>query len=322
MKKKSQWFLLICFLLLVCVAILISGMPGQEGQRTYNISAVFRHRAGEISENLRQGMEQAGKDLNVNMRFVTLPEEGGYHFEDQAQLINQEHSGGADAMIVLPITFREFGNTIETVKAKVPIVLIESNVLEENSNLVIQADSQEMGRQLGHEVFRHGNTRKNILVLTGGSQAGSIQNYRTGFLEAMQDTKNKVFLMGEHSRDEEALKERIQELNIDVVVALETNLLEKAAKIKKEWKESGENSLLEVYGIGISGTIISFLENDYLISVMVSDDYSMGYLAVQEAVNCLKNQVRQNQNNITFAIIDHENMYNKENQRLLFPYIK
>ncbi len=53
----------------------------------------------------------------------------------------------------------------------------------------------------------------------------------------------------------------------------------------------------------------------------VSNEYSIGYLSVRNAVKELRGEEPEN-NEIRYSIIDASQMYTMENQRLLFPFVQ
>ena len=108
----------------------------------------------------------------------------------------------------------------------------------------------------------------------------------------------------------------IRSENIDVLVTFERDILEELAQIKKENKLE-----LELYGMGRTNKILSYLEEDIINSVAVQNEFNLGYLGVKIAVDKLNNKDTSSKT-IDFSIINKSNMYWDDNQKILFPFIK
>ena len=92
--------------------------------------------------------------------------------------------------------------------------------------------------------------------------------------------------------------------------------MEELAQIKKEKKLE-----IELYGMGRTNKILSYLEEDIINSVAVQNEFNLGYLGVKIAVDKLNNKDTSSKT-IDFSIINKSNMYWDDNQKILFPFIK
>lgn len=108
----------------------------------------------------------------------------------------------------------------------------------------------------------------------------------------------------------------IKSEDIDVLVTFERDILEELAQIKK-----GNKLELELYGMGRTNKILSYLEEDIINSVAVQNEFNLGYLGVKIAVDKLNNKDTSGKT-IDFSIINKSNMYWNDNQKILFPFIK
>ena len=106
------------------------------------------------------------------------------------------------------------------------------------------------------------------------------------------------------------------------MVALDGATLEAAAKAERDLKRAGGRQV-EIYGLGRTDTVVSLLENGVISSLGVENEFNIGYLSIQTAVNQItRTNASAPRTQVNFAIVDRTNMYNSDNQRLLFPLVQ
>jgi ribose transport system substrate-binding protein len=105
----------------------------------------------------------------------------------------------------------------------------------------------------------------------------------------------------------------------DTVIALDASTLEAVAKAEQDLLKSG-SAKVRIFGMGRTNTIVSLLDSRIIHSVGVENEYNLGYLSIQTAVDKINKKPDTHDPSINFAVINQENMYSSENQRLLFPF--
>jgi ribose transport system substrate-binding protein len=99
-------------------------------------------------------------------------------------------------------------------------------------------------------------------------------------------------------------------------------MLEYVAEVKKDSNIiDNEKSSIKVYGTGSTSKIISALEEKNINATATQNEFNIGYLGVKAAVDKLEGKKISN-STISSTIVNTDNMYSKENQRLLFPLIR
>lgn len=317
--KKSLIFLLALVFLLAISIVYLTGDVKPEEMKVKNISIIIRGKTNEKWENLKQGAEQAGTDMNANISFISLS--GENNISEQVRILNRELDGGVDAILISPVDYELMKPHIYKIKKKIPICLIESGLNDIGGYGYISCNNMKMGKDLAVEVNRHGNTRKNVMILDGKINCSSVQERKKAFIEEMKFSKNKLSEWNKVEYSWEVILEGLKTGEIDILVALDDSALENAAKALSEYREN-EGKKIEVYGVGNSRDIINYLEKDFIVSTAVQDDFSIGYLGVQNVINAMDGKQMVNNNEITYAMIDKEHMYSMQNQRLLFPFIR
>ncbi|WP_394927155.1 substrate-binding domain-containing protein [uncultured Robinsoniella sp.] len=322
MKKKYYFPVFILGAILFFSLYILSRETNVKEIPVKNISVITRGKLSESWENFKQGAEQAGTDLNANIRMISLGNEESSKLEEQIELLEREVNSDADAIVIAPVDHEKMAESLAKMKRNIPVILVESSVDSRQQYEIIACDNKKMGSALAEEVMRHGNLRKKILLIGGDISCSSVLDREEAFRNTMKISYNKILEWDEADYSSETILSYLKSNNVDVIVAFDTEILENAAKALKEYEDQYPPQLTELYGVGSSSKVIRYLENDNIVSIVVQDDYSMGYLGVRDAINAINGKVEKEKTEIAFKIVDHEHMYSEENQRLLFPFVR
>jgi ribose transport system substrate-binding protein len=321
LKKKAVFIFL--FIMLISSFILLLNKENKKEVKVYDVSVIIRGRNSESWRIIKEGMDQAASEMNVNIRFLTLLEENSV--EEQIELIEREISDGTDAILISPADYKQMVDKIEDVRKKVPIVLFESNIETKQNIPYISCDNYKLGKSLAEEVVKNGNTRNKIYIAKSDLTCSSIDERYMGFMEEINKSKNSCELL-DLPKDEGEFYNKIRSI-IDkddkkVIIAFEPNLLERIGKAKKYIENSNDiKSNIELYGTGSTSLIISLIEENVINSIAMQNEFNVGYLSVKTSVSEIEGK-EIDKSVITSTIINSRNMYSKENQRMLFPFVR
>lgn len=321
--KKKLIFLTLFFAVLASSLVLI-----KEGRKkdviVYDVSVIIRGKNNEEWNIIKAGMEQASSEMNVNLKFISLLEEN--NVEEQAEYLQKAMDLETDALIISPADYSELSDIIENINKKTPIVLFESKIDTKQSIPYISSDNYELGQKLAEEVIRNGNTRKNIIIAKSNLKFSSLVDRYNGFIDEINKSKNTYEVI-ELSKDDSKLYNEIRNIMEEdketVLVAFEPSVLESIGKAKKYViNNTSTKYYTEVYGIGRTSAIISLIEEKIIDATVIQNDFNIGYLSIDTAVHKIKNKKIDNKINIESTLINSENMYSKENEKILFPIVR
>lgn len=320
-KKKPIIFMLFCLLIVSFISILF--LASDKETKIYNVAVIVRGRNSESWTIIKEGMEQAASEMNVNISFITLLEEN--NIEEQKELIEREVENKVDAIVISPADYLELTNIIESTNKKTPIVLFESNIQTQVEIPYISCDNEELGKKLAEEVVRNGNTRSEITILRSQGNFSSTNERVKGFIEELKLSKNTYEFLDLPKHEEDIslkINEIINNNSTNILVTFEPNILEIVGKAKRNFNNLNKNkSKIEVYGSGSSSVIVSLIEENSINGIAMQNEVNLGYLSIKIAVDKIeKNKIESSKINST--IINSRNMYSKENQRMLFPIVK
>lgn len=316
MKHKVIWQLVVPLLGLCVLFMLLATEPAkvQARQEPVEISVILRETESGTWSATRQGMEQAAMDLNVELRVLTLSRENDA--EEQRDLLEREVASGADSVLLIPADREVLSEAVETAADAVPVVTMETDMSQDGASGYISVDNDALGRMLGDIALNGAPEGSSVLLLSGVSEATGISDRLTAAQEVLEAAGRKVYrcvLRPEESL-ESVLEGELAALAPAAVVAFDTSTLERTARVLRE-KESAPL----LYGAGSSAAIAAYLEQGAITAVAVRNEFAAGYLAVEALVEVISNHADVTAPPLSFSVVRKENMYDPENQKLLFP---
>ena len=323
MKIKKKLVFIILFIMLISSFLVLLNEGKKKDVKVYNFSVIIRGKNSEGWRIIKEGMEQAASEMNVNIRFLTLLEENS--IKEQTELIERELNDGTDAILISPTDYNAMASTIENVRKKVPVVLFESNIETKQNIPYISCDNYELGQSLAEEIVRNGNTRSKVSIIKSDLNCSSINERYLGFVDEIEKSKNTYEFL-ELPRDEVQLYNKVREIiennETDVIITFEPNILESIGKAKKYVLSTNNLKYnVELYGTGSTSLIISLIEENVINSIVMQNEFNVGYLSVKASVSQIEEKSIDD-SIITSTIINSRNMYSKENQRMLFPFVR
>ena len=316
--KRKVLLQLVVPLLSLCVLFLLLTMdpvrPSQP-QKLLEISVLFRQSDASTWSVARQGMEQAALDLNAELRFLTPA--GEDLAAEQRELLEREAESGTNGILLIPSDREALADTVEVItSAGTPVVTLETDMSDAGASVCIGADNVALGEALGNAAL-NGAPEGSLVVLLD-TAAGS-----TGVTDRMEAAQTVLEAAGRQvSRcrpmDGESLASALERtltvMRPAAVVAFDAADLEQAAALLSEREDA---PLL--YGAGSTATVAAYLEQSTIVSIAAQNEFAAGYLAVGAAVQAAAGQESFQLDPLEFFLVRQENMYEPENQKLLFP---
>lgn len=320
-KRKS-----IILALGVCAAagvIAFTALPHRsETEEVYQISYIYR---GEMPEGVQQiilqGMEQAATSFNVELTTVSsgTPADA----KKQETLLKKEVDNGADAILIESVNSDDVRKEIEKINLEIPVIEVNSWTQKEKTGEInkVHADNYALGQKLGEKILGQSELSEGVVLIKSGTEYTDVAQQYKGTkdkLEASGISIEEVKVGADEATHSAAFLKLMRKPKTRHIVAFGSAVLEQLGKVKQE--EPDFNSIA-IYGIGNTNQIINYLENGIIQVIGVSNEYSIGYLSVRNAVKELRGEEPEN-NEIRYSIIDASQMYTMENQRLLFPFVQ
>lgn len=314
MKKRRNDLIQLAILVVLGTAVILSlvlpQLPGRERElQLLELSVIFREADTSLWSNTRLGMEQAAGDLGAELRFLTVTQTGDSG--EQAELIRREVEGGAGALVVVPADPEQLGARLNETAGDHPVVSIESSM--EGAGLVVAPDNEALGRQLAEEVLADWTGGTVLLLDTAGESTGVAE--RLDGAEAVLTQAGVLVLRQTAVPDR--LATGLQRLSsvkeAAAIMAFEPYATEQTIRAVEA---SGLGQL--IYGVGVSAYVVGALERGSVAAVAAWSDYAAGYLAAEGAIRLARGE-QYTAEALPFTVVRGEDIYDPDNQKLLFP---
>ncbi|MEA4933411.1 MAG: substrate-binding domain-containing protein [Lawsonibacter sp.] len=314
MKKRRNALIQLTILVTLGLAVILTMVLPQmsDGRKTAppsERSVVIRESDSTWWSNTRLGMEQAAGELGAELRFLTLTTTNDA--EEQEELLGREVEGGADALVVVSADPERLSGRLKELVGQHPVVAMESPL--EGAALTVIPDNEALGRKLAQAVLEDWTGGAVLLLDTGGKSTGvsarmeAAQQVLTAAGVPVQRRISKAAALGGVLAGLTAEAEAVQ------VMTFEPAATEQAAAAK----ESG-GLTQPLYGVGMTANIAAGLERGTVSAVVTWSDYAAGYLAVEEAIRAARGESYKTEA-LPFFLVRGEDMYDPDNQKLLFP---
>jgi len=324
-RKRKQIVVILLLLVVLSFLLLLSDTLGNKKDKgIYNISIITTGKNSESLMIMKQGIDQAASEMNVNISFVTLSEDNNYI--EQTELITREIKNRADAIIISPVDYEKMAEPIENAMKNIPVILIESTVKSERVLPSISCDNYKLGISLAEEMVSNGKDKSNIAIVKNNLECSSVKERYDGFMSVMNNTQNNCTFWQISGNKQDVYHNEAKKLlegnNVDVIVTFDSDMLEGVAQVKRDLGSvNKEKSSIEIYGTGSTSRIISFLEDKVINATAIQNEFNIGYLAVKTAKYKINGKNIDN-STISSTVINTKNMYSEENQKLLFPFVR
>ncbi|MCR4806618.1 MAG: substrate-binding domain-containing protein [Lachnospiraceae bacterium] len=325
MKKiKAPVFYLVCVLVVLLIfEIAIYMQALKEEDPILQVSLIVYGSDASRWENLKQGAALAADDMNAEVTLITMS--GEDDSAEQIALIQREVANGADALLIAAADSEAIKDYLEKSPVKVPYAFVESGI-GDDGKMLTSADNIAMAESLIKTIDDNEKDWIKAAVIVDHDCRDSVKERLDTVLAPDADFAENVVLWerNEQEIDKKAqffLQRQLTEEAVDVVIALDNSSMEEiidaAVNLNKD---------IKIYGIANSSKSAYYLDNRLIRSLVYQDEFSIGYIG-------LTNLLRSNFANryghagsldkeIYFKVLDHNNMYDEKNQRLLFPHVR
>ncbi|MCM1088212.1 MAG: substrate-binding domain-containing protein [Muribaculaceae bacterium] len=299
-----------------------SMVSGEEDEEPHLVSVIVNDSNNDRWIALRLGLEQAAKDYNIDLNYVSTGKFATV--EEEMALIYRELESGAEGIIVQMISGEETTD-IADISTKASLVLLESDVTPEDVYALVEPDNVEIGRMLAESVredFGEELGGKKIGILSGGRKQLSVQQRLQGVEEGFREDAVTIVwnreLLYPYAAEDGQL-ERLEE--VDIMIALGNDETEILADYL--YTQSGTETICKLYGVGCSEKAVYYLDKGMIQTLVTPNEFHMGYRSMEAVAAQLQYYSEKAKSSQVGCIaVNRANMYDEENEKILFPNVQ
>lgn len=275
----------------------------------------------EFWEVMKQGVFAAAKEYGVKVEVIGTVSESDV--EEQIAMLEQAIAQKPRAIVMAATDYnRVVPVARKIVNSGIKLITVDSGLEGEIASSLIATDNYAAGLKAGQSIqssLPRGSSVAIISFVKGSTTA--IERER-GVRDSLEAAGISVIGTYYSNASEEKAYDIAKNLvandhSIEGIIGLNEPSAVGAAKAVKELGAAGRVKLV---GFDSSMNEIAFLEEGILQATVVQKPFSMGYLAIKAALQDIKGEKLESRIDTGSELITKENMYLKENQKLLFPF--
>jgi len=269
--------------------------------------------------NVRDGVESAGKDFNVQVSVRGPGNEKDV--PGQIAIVRAAMEEKPDAIVLAAADFNLLVPLAREIKARrIPLVCVDSFINSDDADVSVGTDNYEGGQKCGAALLRYlrgGETVSVLSYVKGSSTAidreSGVRDYLRGRVEILDTLYN----------DADAQVAYVQAVlliartpHLRGILALNDPTARGAARARAE---SGKADRIALVGFDNSFLVMKYTERGIIRDTIVQKPFNMGYLGIKAARELMDGKKPARYINTGSVDVNSGNMFQPENQKLLFP---
>lgn len=270
-----------------------------------------------LIDGAKLGAEEMGAEIEV------MGAGAEEDVEEQIEIIRQSMEKEPDALLVAPGDYSEVSDVLqEVVDAGIPLILLDSVIDRDIAVSEIGTDNYRAGKELGEYAATLIDGEGEIGIVShvkGSSTAMERSNgICDGMGEASHQIRSIVYCNSSYEKAYELTKDMLNRYpQISLLVATNEYGAIGAARAVNDLGLAGK---VKMVGFDSSVEEIQLLEMGVFQAIIIQKPVNMGYLGVEQAIHVLNGKKAEPKLDSGSKLITKENLYEDENQRLLYPF--
>lgn len=272
---------------------------------------------------LGQGVYTAAKEFGEQVQ--TTGTVGESDIDGQIALLEKAIGEQPKAIVMAATDYDRLVPVAKKIRdAGIPLVTVDSGLNGGISASFVATDNYEAGRKAGDALLKWVEKDAEIAIVNFVKGSSATMDRDRGARDLFKEAggvsvlEQTLYADGSDLKAYDVAVKLIQdEPNISGIVCLNEATTVAAAKAIKDL---GVSYRVKLVGFDSSTDEIAFLEEGIIQAIVVQKPFNMGYLAVKTVVETLKGKEVEPLIDTGSEVITKQNMYNQENQKLLFPF--
>ncbi|MCC8027340.1 MAG: substrate-binding domain-containing protein [Clostridium sp.] len=285
----------------------------------YPVSVIINHTNDEYFQNYKKGMEQAAREYNADVRFITMYEAGSG--AGQMELAEREAREGAAAIILAPARAYGDGWELETLAYACPFILLGPQVEEDLPVCSISVDERAAGAMLGKAIAEQPGSASTVYVFTQGIGRGACRQVYGGLVSALREEGCQVLLCDKEEGQDFGSK--LEELIYPGSGKITAAALDIESLTELSGIIGGRSGYPEhvagLYGVGSSTYVLNQMDKGLIKGVVAYSSYDEGYLSIKQAVEAARQGAKKESITLEAFYIEKEDIHSSKFEKMLYP---
>lgn len=323
-KRIIRMLLIVTAAITVCVLVIFGlGTYSKNTGKTLNVVYIPKSSvsSNDFWDAVKKGALTSAKENSVSLT-VRAPEDET-KVEEQKSLIRAAITEKPDAMVVAPASTTECSDVLKEVKsAGIPLVFVDSLTDDTIADACVATDNVAAGTKMGELINETITDDDQIGIISHVKNSSTAKMRESGFRESLGSRASQIVGTVYSNSSTETARRVTEELieqypGIDYLVCMNEDSSVGAARAVNELGLSGQ---IVIEGFDNATEEIQNLESGTIKALVIQKAFTMGYLSIENAARLARGESVDYQTDSGSALITKENMYETQNQELLFPF--
>lgn len=310
-------------LFIVCFSVGCDKSELSKGEKKKTIAVFVKAKDNDFWKTVMIGAEAAGKEFDVNIEVSSPMNEKDV--DEQIDDVKHAINAKVDAIVLAACDYERLVNISEkAIDSGIPVVIIDSALDSSKVSSFIATDNKEAGTLVGKKLVELAGEKCNIAIINFVKGSATGDQREEGLFEVIHKYPGIKVLDKEYSFSDEGIAREQTKMilkkyeKVDAIVALNAP---STIGVADAIQTMNLQEKVKVIGFDSTHEEIDFIEADVIQASVVQNPYSMGYLGVKHAIEVLQKKEVPKYVDTGSKVIDKNNMYTPENQKLLFPFV-
>jgi len=320
--KKRIWFSVFCVLLAVFflwwgIRPVVSTTTEEEAD---TVALLLDTDIGTTALQIKQGAKLAAKEQKMEL-LTTTADDAGSAAHGQAETMMELLAKNVAAILLVPVEGEDLSQALDAAaRQKVPVLTLGETLDADGVACAIGSDNEEVGALAARALLEKLAGPGSVILITGGQDdaaaAARLKSAET-VLEADEDLTILCRTPLWTDTPEEVLTLLAGYQHVDGILCLTDDDTETVAKAMGRLERH-----ICLVGMDCGQNRATYMENRQVDAMVLGMPYAMGYLGVQFAAGALAGDEVPERFDTESRVIDLNNMYLPENQKLAFPILQ
>ena len=308
MKKSGRTFVIIELLLaafaILCIVMMVRSRSTPEKKK---IAVIVEDSENDIWSMLKEGTQEAAKEKNVDIRFVTT---GTFeNAADEIDAVDDAVRDGCDGLLIYPVNER----VVQQLKKRnyhIPVLLMITDSCYDVRS--INCDPVDTGRNLAQMIIDNSGSMRTIGIITDRRYSRIVRQVKAEIDKVLKpEGYRESFIVNKADED------YIRNHRTDVLLCLDEEAITTASSLVSENKIPGTT----VYGCGFSPKDIYQLDMENIKGLAYLDIFKVGYYGVSEIADRVHGNLSQPRSRtVKNRILGKDDIFNEKNMLYTFGY--
>jgi ribose transport system substrate-binding protein len=295
------------------------GAPSGAPRRVIVIFKTVDYRGMPFWANVRDGVLSAGKDFNLDVSIRGPSTETD--IEGQIRIVRAAVEERPSAVVLAAADFALLVPLAGEIKRRgIPLVCVDSFVNSDAVDVRIGTDNYEGGQKVGAALLRYVKPGDVVAVMSYVKGSSTAIGRESGARDFLGKTVRLLDTVYNGSDAQVAYRQAVTLIArtpaLRGIIALNEPTARGAAQALAE---SGKAGSIALIGFDNSFEVLKYVERGVIRDTVVQKPFNMGYLGVAAARELIDGRKPGRSINTGSIDISRLNMFQPENQKLLFP---